>query len=301
MDFSLDADQQAICDAVTDILDRQAGPARARSVGSSGHDDDLLRVLGDSGYLDLWHDPVAGPLGAALVAQLAARQIARANVAVRTLIAPALLDSPPLRVAVTHRDNPGPVRFGQHADVLLVLDGDHAYAETISDTSPVDSPYGYPYAYVRTSDRRALGDASGERLANWWRVAIAVEIAGALEGAVRHTVGYLAQREQFRRPLGSLQALQHRLAEAHVWAEGTKWLGRRAAFSGAAATDAAAAAAYAAQAAQVIGADMHQLTGAIGFTDEFDLQLWTTRLHALRVELGGATNHQLAVTSAQWG
>lgn len=46
---------------------------------------------------------------------------------------------------------------------------------------------------------------------------------------------------------------------------------------------------------------MHQLTGAIGFTDEFDLQLWTTRLHALRVELGGATDHQLAVTAAQWG
>jgi hypothetical protein len=301
MDFSLNSDQQAICDAVSAILVRQAGPTRARSIGSSGHDDDLLGVLADSGYLDLWPDPVVGPLGAALVAELSARQIARANVALRSLVAPALLDAPPLRIAVTHRGNPGPVRYGQHADVLLVLDGDRAYAETISEVSPVDSPYGFPYAYVRTGDRRPLGDGSGELLANWWRVAIAVEIAGALDGAVHHTVRYLALREQFRRSLGSLQALQHRLAEAYVWAEGAKWLSRRAAFSHASPSDAAAAAAYAAQAAQVIGADMHQLTGAIGFTDEFDLQLWTTRLHALRVELGGTSDHQLAVAAAEWG
>jgi hypothetical protein len=39
---------------------------------------------------------------------------------------------------------------------------------------------------------------------------------------------------------------------------------------------------------------------AIGFTTEFDLHLWTSRLHALRVEFGGVTAHQLATTRAQW-
>ena len=70
---------------------------------------------------------------------------------------------------------------------------------------------------------------------------------------------------------------------------------------GAAASGAAEAAAYATQAAQVVGADLHQLSGAIGFTTEFDLHLWTTRLHGLRVELGGTTAHQLATTTANWG
>ena len=86
-----------------------------------------------------------------------------------------------------------------------------------------------------------------------------------------------------------------------MWAEGATWLARRAADHRAAPADATVAASYATQAAQLIGADMHQLSGAIGFTTEFDLHLWTARLHALRVELGGTTAHQLATTHARWG
>jgi alkylation response protein AidB-like acyl-CoA dehydrogenase len=165
----------------------------------------------------------------------------------------------------------------------------------------VESPYGYPYALLETTDVESFGPGSGRRLVNWWRVALAVEISGALDGAVGHTVRYLGERHQFNKPLGALQALQHRLAEAHVWAEGTRWLARRAAFEHASSELAAIAAAYAAQAAQIIGTDMHQLCGAIGFTTEFDLHLWTARLHALRVELGGVTAHQLATATAYWG
>ncbi len=302
MDFELDSDQQAVVDAVGTILDKQAGNERARGLGADGHDDALLEVLDENGFLDLWHDADLGPLGAALVVEAASRGNARANLGARMLVAPALLGPAcPRRIALTRRDSPGPVRFGQYADVLLVLDGDDAYAATIGAAHPVPSPYGFPYARVTTTDERALGAGSGALLANWWRVAIAAEIGGALDGAISHTVGYLSQRVQFKKPLGSLQALQHRLAEAYVWTEGARWLARRAAHGGAAASGAAEAAAYATQAAQVVGADLHQLSGAIGFTTEFDLHLWTTRLHGLRVELGGTTAHQLATTTANWG
>jgi hypothetical protein len=302
MDFALTPDQEAIVDAVDMIMRRQAGPARARELGFDGHDDAVLDSLDQAGCLDVWLDDSIGPLGAVLVSERASRHTTRANIAVRTLVAPALLGrDAPRRIAVARAGQAGPVRFGQHADALLVLDGDEAVVASITDASPEASPYGFPYAFVTTRDERGLGPGSGARLANWWRIAIAAEISGALEGAVTHTVDYLTQRTQFRKPLGSLQALQHRLAEAYVWAEGAKWLTRRAAYLDAPATEATLAAAYATQAAQLIGADAHQLSGAIGFTLEFDLHLWTTRLHALRVELGGTTAHQVAAALARWG
>jgi alkylation response protein AidB-like acyl-CoA dehydrogenase len=185
--------------------------------------------------------------------------------------------------------------------MLLVLDRDEAVIAHVVDARPVDSPYGFPFASVKWSGDRHLGPGSGRQLTNWWRVSIAMEIVGALDGAIHHTVEYLGQRRQFGKPLGARQALQHRLAEAYVRAEGARWLSRRAAYVGAAEPDAAMAATYATQAAQLIGADMHQMSGAIGFTEEFDLRLWTTRLHGLRVELGGTTAHQLATAHASWG
>jgi len=302
MDFALDPDQQAVVDAVASILADHAGSARARELGSSGHDDRLLQTLATGGFLDLWAEPGIGPLVAAIVTEEASRANARANIAIRTLVLPSVLSDREIqRVAITHRDNTGPVRFGQHADVLIVVDGDRASIADITSATAIATPFGYPYAVVTTGEARTLDGDAGSNATRWWRVALAAEISGALQGAVAHTTHHLSQRIQFGKPLGSLQALQHRLAEAHVWAQGAKWLARAAAWHGAPEDRAATAATYAAQAAQVIGADMHQLSGAIGFTTEFDLHLWTTRLHALRVELGGARSHAHATTQACWG
>ena len=45
----------------------------------------------------------------------------------------------------------------------------------------------------------------------------------------------------------------------------------------------------------------HQVHGAIGFTHEHDLHVWTMRLQALRVELGGVTGHCRALSATRWG
>jgi alkylation response protein AidB-like acyl-CoA dehydrogenase len=302
MDLTLDPDQETVLEAVSSMLRKAAGPERTRLVGAAGHDDDLLKTLLDGGYLDLFHDKHLGPLGATLVVEEMSRHNARVNGSVRALVGPALLGPEvPRRLAVTRRSAPGPVRFGQHADVLLILDGEEAYAADVLDAHTRSGPYGFPYAEVRTGPERRLGTGRGPELEAWWRVAIAAEISGAAQGAVDHTVEYLSHRKQFGKPLGSLQAIQHRLAELHVWSAGSRWLARAAGYHRARPERAAVAAAYAAQAAQLIGSDLHQLSGAIGFTNEFDLQQWTTRLHALRVELGGVTAHQVATAAAYWG
>lgn len=82
-----------------------------------------------------------------------------------------------------------------------------------------------------------------------------------------------------------------------MWVEGTRWAARSAAWHGDD-ESAATAATYATMAARAIAVDMHQLSGAIGFTEEYDPRLWTMRAQALRTELGGIGDHARAVTAA---
>ncbi len=46
--------------------------------------------------------------------------------------------------------------------------------------------------------------------------------------------------------------------------------------------------------------ETHQFTGAMGFTREHDLHVWSMRLQALRLEAGGVGGHRRAVAEARW-
>lgn len=297
MDYQLSPDQQALNDAVTTLLTRHAGPARARDMTAS-HDDTVLGALKTAGFLDVAADPDFGPLAAALVTELAASHLAAANVGARSLVAPILLDDPPPAVALAVAGQRGPVRFGADADVVLVLDGDDVRIVEPKEPQPVVTGYVFPYADVDLGGGDVLA-GRGPDLARRWRLAIAAELAGLLAAALELTVSYLGEREQFGKPIGALQAIQHRLAENYVWVNGTRWTARAAAWHD---TDesAASAATYATMAARQVAADCHQLHGAIGFTAEYDLHLWTMRAQAIRTELGGIGDHARATTRLRW-
>jgi acyl-CoA dehydrogenase len=108
-------------------------------------------------------------------------------------------------------------------------------------------------------------------------------------------VDYANQREQFGRSIGKFQAIQHQLAllAEHVAASrmaaaigcsgsgSSPWpLPLRAALAKARTSEAAALAAHIA----------HAVHGAIGVTAEFDLQLFTRRLHEWRAAFGAETH-----------
>jgi hypothetical protein len=85
-------------------------------------------------------------------------------------------------------------------DVLLLeLDPD--------EVEPVDTIFAYPYGRFRkppSFDRaRRLGAASVAPLRQWWRVALAAEIAGAAQAAVAFTVDNVKQRHVFGKPIGA--------------------------------------------------------------------------------------------------
>jgi hypothetical protein len=304
MEMEFDDLQLSIQESVRLLLERRAGPERVRELTESGAVDTyLLSGLHESGFLELFQDADAGPLCAALVCEWVSGAAGLVPIGWRALVAPSVLTGEiPLSVVVAEKGQTGPVRFAHDADLLIVLDGDDARAFDRDEftTEPVRSIYGYPMARVQVAGGRPLEPGSGSIARRWWKVALASEIAGTSEAVFNFMCKFLGEREQFGRPLDSFQALQHRLIEAYVHIEGTKWLSREAAYLGAPAQQAATAAITAVETAKLMLHEAHQLAGAIGLTLEFDLHLWSLRLQTLRVEAGGAASHRTALAESRW-
>ncbi|HEX4199654.1 MAG TPA: acyl-CoA dehydrogenase family protein [Caulobacteraceae bacterium] len=304
MDMQLNETQRVIEDACLKLLEQRAGPGRARELRKTDDFDARLMIeLEEAGFLDLFHEPEAGPLVAALVTEWAAKAAALAPVAQRLLVAPAVMDDkPPALVAVADAAELRAVRFAAEADILILVDGDEARVagRGAFEAIPARTKFGYPMATVSGVRGSPLAPGAGAVVKRWWRVALAAEIAGAARAAVDLTIRYLQDRVQFDRPIASYQAIQHRLVECHVLADAAQWAAREAAFQGAPPDLAASAAITACEAAHRIFYELHQLTGAIGFTTEYDLHLYTMRLQALRLEMRGIRGHARALVDARW-
>jgi acyl-CoA dehydrogenase len=118
---------------------------------------------------------------------------------------------------------------------------------------------------------------------------LAAQLAGALLAVFNRTLQYANERIQFGKPIGKLQAIQHQLSviSEHAFAA------RMAARIGCHSADllpqrlrVAVAKARTGEAAVEVAALAHAIHGAIGFTAEFDLHLYTRRLHAWRHAAG---------------
>jgi acyl-CoA dehydrogenase len=119
-----------------------------------------------------------------------------------------------------------------------------------------------------------------------------VQIAGALQAVLDMTTRYAGERVQFGKPIGNFQAIQHQIA---VLAEHTALASVAAEAAcaesddGLAHTHIAAAKVCSAEAAGIAAGIAHAVHGAIGFTHEHVLHLFTRRLWAWRCEFGSLT------------
>jgi hypothetical protein len=304
MRFVLDDQQRALCDAVTTLLDRYSGPDRIRALGGvePSYDHDLSRELHASGFADCFVSPDTGPLEAALVVEAVSRGLGVTTAGATCLVAPATLgEVPDGPIAVVRAGQTGPARYAADARTILVVGTDEVrIVHADGDGERVRSAYGYPMGRVGAITGDPVADVLPERAIAWWRVTLAIELVGTMSAALEHTIGYVTERHQFGRPIGSFQALQHRLAESALLAEGSRWLAFEAAWNAAPTEGSAVALAYAVTAARRILAETHQLTGAMGFTTEFDLHLWTLRIPALVREAEAMTSPGQAVAQARW-
>ncbi|MFD5476669.1 acyl-CoA dehydrogenase family protein [Streptomyces hawaiiensis] len=119
------------------------------------------------------------------------------------------------------------------------------------------------------------------RLGDTATACLAAEAAGAAGRVLERTVAYVGQREQFGRPVGSFQAVKHRLADAYVQVQAARSAAYYAAW--AAVTPAGEeragglALAQALEALRRAAAEGIQLHGGIGFTWEHEAHLYFKR------------------------
>jgi acyl-CoA dehydrogenase len=118
---------------------------------------------------------------------------------------------------------------------------------------------------------------------------VAAQMAGALNRVFLRTLHYANERQQFGRPIGKFQAIQHQLAvmSEHVFA--ARMAAQLGCSGAGVAPDrlrVATAKARCSEAALAVAELAHAIHGAIGFTAEYDLQLFTRRLHAWRQTAG---------------
>jgi len=131
-------------------------------------------------------------------------------------------------------------------------------------------------------------------------LALAAEQAGTARRALEQTVAYALQRVQFGRPIGSFQALQHRMADLHVLAE-SAWSLCWDAAQDSDELHAAAAKAYCSEALLTVAGQMIQLHGAIGVTWEHDAHRYFKRAHGAGQLFGPPSAHLARIADALLG
>jgi alkylation response protein AidB-like acyl-CoA dehydrogenase len=296
MDLELTPEQGLLDDALQAMFRDHAGHRRARDLDED-IDRDLVKLLAEQEFLDVCRD--AGPIEAILVAERAAEAVACAPVVARVLVGPlaGFSDLPPVVGLVGSPD--GLVRYAGHCDAYLVLDGESAALATADDVEvePIRTRAAYPMGRVRVRRSEARGPGSGNALRRAWQVGIAAEAGSMALAAVGFAARHVTERKQFGRPIGSMQAVQHRLARSHSMALTTRWLARRGAWHSTNEYRTAAAATFACLTARETYDNTHQVVGGIGITSEYGMTEWTMRLLALHGELGGRRAHSRRVAA----
>ena len=135
------------------------------------------------------------------------------------------------------------------------------------------------------------------RTLNEATTAIALSTVATCRAIFETTLQYAKDREQFGRPIGSFQALKHRLADMYLAVERATSLGYFAALTIAEDDDRSAVAASMAKAAagdcqRLVAADGLQLHGGIGFTWEHDLHFLLKRAKSGDALFGTASSHR---------
>lgn len=280
-------------------------PDRVHAIEGGADHSALWETLEESGFLDALVPEAAGGVGlsihdAAPIAELAGQYAVPVplaeTVVIRGLLAAAGIERPQGSIAFgarAHEEDGGTVCRGiiegARADHVLTAFGDGWRLLPTADATVVQPGLEATLRWdaAMSDATRTVAPAIDPQVAE--ALTRALQLAGALGAVLERTLGYANDRQQFGRPIGKFQAIQHQLAimAEHVFA--ARMAAEVAATRGDFAIDplrTAIAKARASEAAAEVAALSHSIHGAIGFTREYDLQLHTRRLHAWRRAAG---------------
>jgi alkylation response protein AidB-like acyl-CoA dehydrogenase len=329
MDFELSDDQVALQEAARDLLDKLASRERVRAVMARGgaYDRELWRAMVEQGWTALEVPEAGGGLGlgmveAAVLLEEVGRHVAPAPF-LGTLLALGALraagDGGAAGVAgawaerLMNGDAIGCVAFDLAAPVIGAPEADVAVVVMGKGLVAVDlgAGPGRPAPEPAMDQTRRLGwltlegrdvaelggDDAVTALLERGAVAHAAELLGGASAVLDMAVAYAKDRVQFGKPIGSFQAIKHRLADMLVDVEGMRSAVYHAAWCLAAGSAEAPVAASTAKiwcsdASRRVMASGLQVHGGIGFTWEHDLHLFLKRSQLDQVSFGDATWHR---------
>jgi alkylation response protein AidB-like acyl-CoA dehydrogenase len=185
--------------------------------------------------------------------------------------------------------DPGYVVNGDVADVVVAADGRRLTRWTSFTAHRVDTmDLTRRLARVEAKDSADIGADPG--LAGRAAILLAAEQIGAATKCLDLTVEYTKDRVQFGRPIGSFQALKHRMADLYVAVQSARAVVNDA-IAEPSPTSAALARVAASEAFSKVAADAVQMHGGIAITWEHDIQLYFKRAHGSAQLLGPPREH----------
>ncbi len=170
-----------------------------------------------------------------------------------------------------------------------------------------DTQYKLSFENVRVAAADRIG-AAGSGWRTWSDtmhdgiVLLAAQAMGGAERALEITVGYAKERKQFDKPLGAFQAISHYLADAATAIDGGRTLVWEAAWARSQGKPvnklAPMAKLFACQTYRDVTAMCQQVWGGVGFTIEYDIQLYFRRAKQLQLSWWDTRTLEELVASA---
>lgn len=333
MRFAFTEEQEMFRDTVRDLFGDLCPPEAVRATWTSqdGRVPGLWSALGDMGVLAMLAPESSGGLGmnevdlVQILEEAGYAGVPEPLVEHVAVAVPALAEasSPHLAAAISgasrctirlRGDQPDaaserPVVGASGADLVVVEGPDGLVAATqwtATETTSIDQSRRLSTGLeVVASDPLAGADAA--RAYDRAVLGTAAQCVGVARRLLDATVDYVGDRHQFGKPVGSYQAVKHHLANVRLGIEFATPLVYRSAWSVAhpeshdpvvRGRDVSMAKATAGDAVDKACRVALQCHGAIGYTFEYDLQLWLKRGWALAAAYGDARQHRDRVADA---
>ncbi|WP_455287022.1 acyl-CoA dehydrogenase family protein [Cupriavidus necator] len=294
----------AYSDALDALLRDCCPPATVRALEQQADPQPLWQALLQSGFADCLLPESAG--GAALpLSELAPVLFVTGHHALplplaQTIFARALLHahgialpSGPIALAgFADGATAALVADARHAQWFLLQDGDRCLLLSAADAhAEATGAHGDLTLRLPRPDRSmpAAFPLPAGTLRTLGACLHAAQLAGALARVLDMTLQYANDRQQFGRAIGKFQAIQHQVSEMAEHVAAARVAAQLACDSSTSEPDplrAAIGKLRASDAVTPVAAIAHAVHGAIGITEEYDLQLYTRRLHAWRVADG---------------
>ncbi len=323
MQFSFTEDQRLFADTVRDLLTDQCPPTRVRAAWEGTTDRALWSQLGEMGVLALMAPESAGGMGMSeldlvlLLVETGRCAMPDPVVDTAAVAVPLLAEAEHPALASVARGEIA-VSVGFENDPIVRIDADRLLLQRDGawHLVPVDAVNATPETSVDGARRMATIEwspgpdslitddaAAGDRAFDRAVLGTSAQLVGLADHLLAVTVEYVQEREQFGRPIGSYQALKHKLADVLLALDFARPMVARAAYSLAhgdpsAGVHVSMAKAYASQAGLTAATHALQCHGAIAYTVEYDLHMWMKRVWALSAQWGDAAWHRRRVGAA---